>query len=63
MSKPDYRKLQQEEADSTILAAGLTLGLSSFAGLSFLPLAVDEMVPAAGQGLLQFRPESKQGYV
>ena len=45
---------EQEEADGTILAAaGLArLGLSSFAGLSFLPLAVDEMVPAAGQGAI-----------
>ena len=45
---------EQEEADGTILAAaGLArLGLSSFAGLRFLPLAVDEMVPAAGQGAI-----------
>ena len=45
---------KQEEADGTILAAaGLArLGLSSFAGLRFLPLAVDEMVPAAGQGAI-----------
>lgn len=54
---------EQDEADGTILAAaGLQrLGLSSYSGLTFTPLPVDEMVPAAGQGAIaiQTRFEDK----
>ena len=55
---------EQKEAEGTILAAAgiARLGLSSFAGLKFLPLSVDDMVPAAGQGAIaiQTRIEDRE---
>ncbi len=45
---------EQHVADGTILAAaGLKrLGIASWPGLEFLPLAFDQMVPAVGQGAI-----------
>ena len=55
---------EQKEAEGTILAAAgiARLGLNSFAGLKFLPLSVDDMVPAAGQGAIaiQTRIEDRE---
>ena len=55
---------EQKEAEGTILAAAgiARLGLKSFAGLKFLPLSVDDMVPAAGQGAIaiQTRIEDRE---
>lgn len=48
------RKIAEGEADATILAsAGLArLGITSFPGLSFEPLPLADMVPAAGQAAI-----------
>lgn len=48
------RKIIDGEADATILAAaGLErLNIRGWPGLKFRPLALDEMVPAAGQGAI-----------
>lgn len=45
-------KIARGEADGTILAqAGLNrLGIREWPGVTFLPLSLDEMVPAVGQG-------------
>ena len=56
--------VDKDEADGTILAAaGLSrLGFKSFPGLRFIPLEIEEMVPAAGQGAIaiQSRIEDKE---
>jgi len=48
------KKIADGEADATFLAAaGLDrLGLTAFPGLVFEPIAVEKMVPAAGQGAI-----------
>ena len=48
------KKLAAGAADATVLAAaGLSrLGIASWPGLEFQPLAFDEMVPAVGQGAI-----------
>ncbi len=48
------RKIAQGQADATILAAaGLArLGITSFPGLVFEPIALERMIPAAGQAAI-----------
>jgi hydroxymethylbilane synthase len=51
---------EQRLADGTVLAAaGLSrLGITAWAGLEFHPLAVDQMVPAVGQGAIAIQCRS-----
>ncbi len=55
------RKIAEGEADATILAAaGLRrLGLKAWPGLKFIPLKLDEIVPAAGQGAIAIECRSE----